>query len=226
VNSSKVEISSVGANGGDFDISTHDVTDPLNAWWEAGFVPDDHAAWPDAARYTLATDDWETDDQTCLREALRWCVSGFSPVEVRAWRDGLVEFEETEYLAQEARRWREVGFTPHEAWLWTADIRGSSEKIEFSILFRDRDWHPYGVGMLYALYANDEAKDWVETCRAWATMPAHHAVDCARAGLSPQEARECLSLGYRDLNAMLRKRYQTRPPIDPISRRDQSFPVH
>jgi hypothetical protein len=189
----------------------------FDSWEDAGFAPEEHAAWRNAARYCLASAEFEPDHQALLRTASRWRIAGFTPAEVRQWQNALPNFEDRERLAPEARKWRDYGYSPDEAFRWASDIRGPCEELEYEKLFSDAGWHPYGVGDLYLLAPNSRGPGWEATRRAWASLPELHALNCSRAGLAPEEARECLPLDPAELDILLHERYETRQPIDPYT---------
>lgn len=189
-------------------------------WWEAGFDPSEAGPWIQAARYILQWSELPNADPTdVLRVARVWKLAGFTTDEVRAWRDVLMDWDDVLTVVHEARRWRAAGFDPDSARLWLqSGLLDGTQDLEFAVLFDNAGWTPFEASALSMLSPERGSRDWDDVRRAWIALDSQHALNCVKAGLTPDEARE-LEAQNLDLPALLsrlRSRYAERVPIDPF----------
>lgn len=146
--------------------------------------------WQQAARYVIATDDDPNPASDRVRRVAQgWRDLGFSPADVRPWRDALVNFDDRDGLHEEATRWRTAGFDAaesstwhHENWIWEG-----YPQVGFAALCRDHGWHPREVTFLYLLSAR--RADWAASARRWVELALPNALHYARAGMTPEGPR-------------------------------------
>lgn len=163
--------------------------------------------------------DWLSVDETSsqadyVRAAALWHQSGFTPNEARDWTDAIEIHDRWRTGADLAAEWRSHGFTPEEARPWTQGEVAPVDDAAHSRAFRDAGWHPFDVWALYCFFDRD-SEAWVHRSE-WARLPVAHALNCARAGLTPREAASALELDSDVLEARLRDRFSERGRISPF----------
>lgn len=188
----------------------------VDLWWVAGFSPESRREWTTALPELGEPIDSEIADEDRVRVASRWRVGGFTVKESRCWHDAFAHRQDWELLAPTAREWRDAGFLPEEAGAWSRGWPMPEESVEYAGLFRDAGWHPFHVWLLYSFSTDSYGVDWGNVRRRWAPIPWSHALACARAGMSPEEALDSLELHPTELERRLRDRFTGRTPVDPF----------
>jgi hypothetical protein len=148
------------------------------------------------------------------RVASRWRSLGFSPREVTSWTVGL-DIDDAWLTGPDlAEQWRTRGFSPKEAHAWSWGEVAPGDDPEHSRIFRDAGWHHFMVWTLYCLL-DREGEAWADR-RGWSEMPQDHALNCARAGLTPGEAASFVGADEKLLERYLADRFDVRGRIDPF----------
>lgn len=165
---------------------------------------------PDDPLYLDAT----PPQEEYARAAAKWHQSGFSPEEAKDWTHAIDIHERWRIGPDLADQWRCRGFTPAETRRWVQGDVSPADDPEHSKIFRDADWHPFLVWTLHC-FLERESEAW-DNRGEWARLPVTHALNCARAGLTPREAEALLHMDEQELETHLTGRFEERGPIDPF----------
>jgi len=156
-----------------------------------------------------------TPSQEDLAQAAsRWHQLDFTPEEDKEWTDAIDIHAEWQRGAELAEEWRSRGFAPEEARCWVQGDVAPGDDAEHSRGFRDANWHYFDVWTLYCFLEKDTPA-WTSR-RDWTRLPITHALNCARAGLTPHAAEGLLGKDAHTLELHLAELFEGRGRIDPF----------
>jgi hypothetical protein len=193
----------------------------VQAWWSAGFSPDDVEQWFAVARDVVAMQDQPLALEDMPAVASTWRCAGFTPAEARGWVSTLINYEDRYDVVHEARRWRAAGFTPDTAFRWRqwGYFEGEHE-LEFVLLFEAAGWshgHAAALYMLLSRHPYDQRDDLV---REWLDLDLgpDKTLNYVKAAVTVTEAvaLERANLRPNVLESELQARYEVSTPIDPF----------
>ncbi len=192
------------------------------AWWHAGFDPDEAAVWRLAgqAHFAAEPEPLRSDELAYLAVAQTFRTARFTVEEMRAWRVAL-RHEDGELildLVHEARRWRAAGFDPAEVERWCHTGPGvSSQDLEGAVLYANAGWSAAEASLLEIFLRERRLERSIDELSSWLSMSRERAIGYAKAGVSLTHAQtlESVGLTQKAFDIEMRARYELLPELHP-----------
>jgi hypothetical protein len=179
-------------------------------WHDCGFPEGEIPTW----RAVALIDAGESSgDFVLARVAAAWRVAGFDVDAAEKWTHTLSGTCDWTRYPHEARRWRAAGFNVDRASTWTNGEVAPGLSLDEAVGFRDAGWHPFHVWCLTRLLERRRDGRYVDPIGNWTDIPIGHALGCARAGISSNEARQLVDCEPVLLERILRALFDPRRPI-------------